>query len=275
MSKIFKKAAPIVGGAIGTAVGGPIGGAIGSSLGGALAGGGGESVPTFNQGDFLNSQIQAGTFGVDSPLGQINIKRGPSGEIIRSFEQSGADETRNRLIGQGLAGLDFDPSSAEDAFFNRQTRLLTPQFERAQERQEENLLNRGLQLGSEQFGQAQEDLRNQQSGILSDIANQAVFAGQGLLGSQIGNINQLGAGRDINTLSNIGSNIGSTGLQSGFTQQLADQQARALEKAQAGSTQNQLLGSIGGLIGNQMGGGGGFSSGGLGGILSGGLFGNI
>ena len=276
MSSVLKIAAPIVGGM----VAGPTGAAIGSAAAG-MIGGGGKSVPSFNQQDFLNSQIQAGTFGVDSPLGNINIARGPSGEIVRQFEQSEADKTRNRLIGQGLGGLDFDPTRAEDAFFQRQTRLLNPLFDRAQERQEENLLNRGLQLGSEQFGQAQEDLRNQQSGILSDIANQAVFSGQGLLGSQIGNINQLGAGRDINTLSNIGSNIGATGLQSGFQQSLADQQARALEKAQSGAALGQLGGAIGGILaaprdnfaGQQTGVIGPFQKPSI--FASGGLYGNI
>lgn len=249
MSKILKKAAPIAGMVAGNIIAPGFGGSIGSALGGALAGGIGGDSPEFDSQQALNSQIQSGTFGVDSPLGNINIQRGANGEIIKQFDQSGADESRNRLIGQGLGGLNLDPSRAEDAFFDRQTRLLQPQFDRQRESLDENLINRGLQLGSERSRQLTGDLRDQQAGTLSDIANQAVFSGQNLLGSQIGNINQLGAGRDINTLNSLGGSLGNTGLSDGFNNQFNDQLALQQDKSQTGQDIGRLLGSsLGGFF---------------------------
>ena len=48
------------------------------------------------------------------------------------------------------------------------------------------------------------DLQNKQLGALSDLAADAIFAGQDYTGGQIGNINALTSGRDVYALSGMG-----------------------------------------------------------------------
>ena len=187
-----------------------------------------------------------GTYGVDSPLGQVQVVQNPDGTFSRKFTQSEADVQRQSLIGQGLGGLSLDPQRAEEAFYGRATRLLTPQFERQRERLDESLINRGIGVGSEQYRQSLEDLRNQQSGQLQDIASRAVTAAPAVTGSQISNINQLAAGRDIGALSGMGGQIGSAGARSTYDQQFAAQQAN--QQAQRAFDQQNMQ-MLGGLLG--------------------------
>lgn len=173
--------------------------------------------PKYNQSRGFSSQEKAaqlqqkyGIYGVDSPLGGVNLVQNPDGTYTQQFTQSAADEQRNALIGQGLSGISLDPTQAQDAYYQQATRLLTPQFERQQERLDTNLINRGIGVGTEQYSQALEDLQNQQAGTLSDIANQSVFAGQDLLGSQISNIGSLTGQRDIGALSALRTPTGAS-----------------------------------------------------------------
>ena len=153
-------------------------------------------------------QTKYGMLGVDSPLGKTDVVQTADGTFERTFEQSQADETRNKLINQGLSGVSLDPTRAEDAYYDRATRLLTPQFDRQTERMDENLINRGIGVGNEQYNQQMGDLQDRQQGTLSDLANQAVFAGQDLAGSQIANTNQLAGGRDIMSLASLATPTG-------------------------------------------------------------------
>lgn len=125
----------------------------------------------------------------------------------RTFESSANDQQRNALINQGLAGLDLDPTSVQDAYYNQATRLLNNQFDRQRTSTDTNLINRGIQTGTEQYNQVMGDLQDRQNATLQDIANQAVYMGDQNIGQKIGNINSLAGGRDINTL--IGMDSGS------------------------------------------------------------------
>lgn len=181
-----------------------------------------EKPKTFSAQESLNDQIAAaqakakyGLYGIEgSPFGSTRTTEDPTtGQISREFDISPDDVTRGNLISQGLGGVELDPTRAEDAYFDRATRQLLPQFERQGERLDENLINRGIGVGTEQYNQQTEDLRNIQQGTLADLANKSVFAGQDYTGGQIGNINKLAAGRDILSLAQLasptGANIGS------------------------------------------------------------------
>lgn len=125
----------------------------------------------------------------------------------RTFESSANDQQRNALINQGLAGLDLDPTSVQDAYYNQATRLLNNQFDQQRRTADTNLINRGIQTGTEQYNQVMGDLQDRQNATLQDIANQAVYMGDANIGQKIGNVNSLAGGRDINTL--IGMDSGS------------------------------------------------------------------
>ena len=153
---------------------------------------------------------QFALFGVDSPFGSTGVVEQPDGTFQRQFDESAQDVQRGQLIGQGLSGLNLDPTRQEDAFFDRATRKLLPQFEESREALQERLINQGLDPSSEQSERRTRLLEEQQQGTLSDLANQSVFAGQDFTGGQISNINQLGAGRDIFSLASLASPTGAT-----------------------------------------------------------------
>lgn len=125
----------------------------------------------------------------------------------RTFESSTNDQQRNALINQGLAGLSLDPTSVQDAYYNQATRLLNNQFDQQRRTADTNLINRGIQTGTEQYNQVMGDLQDRQNATLQDIADQAVYMGDANIGQKIGNVNSLAGGRDINTL--IGMDSGS------------------------------------------------------------------
>lgn len=125
----------------------------------------------------------------------------------RTFESSANDQQRNALINQGLAGLSLDPTNVQDAYYNQATRLLNNQFDQQRRTADTNLINRGIQTGTEQYNQVMGDLQDRQNATLQDIANQAVYMGDANIGQKIGNVNSLAGGRDINTL--IGMDSGS------------------------------------------------------------------
>lgn len=146
--------------------------------------------------------------GVQSDLGSYQVQRNADGTYSKVFNSSANDQARNNLIGQGLSGLSLDPTATQDAYYNQATRLLNNQFDRQKESTDTNLINRGIQVGTDQYNRVMGDLTDRQNGTLQDIANQSVYMGNANIGQQIGNINSLGAGRDINTLAQIngGSN---------------------------------------------------------------------
>lgn len=146
--------------------------------------------------------------GVQSDLGSYQVQRNADGTYSKVFNSSANDQARNNLIGQGLSGLSLDPTATQDAYYNQATRLLNNQFDRQKESTDTNLINRGIQVGTDQYNRVMGDLADRQNGTLQDIANQSVYMGNANIGQQIGNINSLGAGRDINTLAQIngGSN---------------------------------------------------------------------
>lgn len=192
-----------------------------------------EEAKSYSATDSYNDQVRAaeaqakyGTYGVDSSLGGMELVQNDDGTYSKKFTDSTADVTRGNLINQGLTSLSMDPTDAENAYYDRATRLLGDDFNRATENLDSNLINRGIGVGNEQYNEQMQNLQESQQGTLSDIANQAVFAGQDLLGSQVGNINNLSAGRDIYGLSGLESGTGAS-ITSQLGQAIASQNSAA------------------------------------------------
>ena len=154
----------------------------------------------------------------------------------RTFESSANDHQRNALINQGLAGLSLDPTNVQDAYYNQATRLLNNQFDQQRRTADTNLINRGIQTGTEQYNQVMGDLQDRQNATLQDIANQAVYMGDANIGQKIGNVNSLAGGRDINTL--IGMDSGSN---SAYDDKYKSDIYRDLMRGQRNSNATQLL----------------------------------
>ena len=160
----------------------------------------GSSGPKYSQ----DAGAMTSQYGVQSDLGNMSIVKNSDGTYSKKYDSSANDIARNNLISQGLSGLSLDPTATQDAYYNQATRLLNNQFDREKTSTDTNLINRGIQVGSDQYNRVMGDLSDRQNGTLQDIANQAVYMGQQNLGQQIGNINSIGAGRDIFALSGMG-----------------------------------------------------------------------
>ena len=160
----------------------------------------GGNAPSYDQ----DASALTGQYGVQSDLGNMSIVKNADGTYSKKYESNANDVARNNLISQGLSGLSLDPTATQDAYYNQATRLLSNQFDRERTSADTNLINRGIQVGSDQYNRVMGDLQDRQNGTLQDIANQAVYMGQQNLGQQIGNINALGAGRDIGYVAGMG-----------------------------------------------------------------------
>lgn len=143
-------------------------------------------------------------YGVISDLGNLNLVKNADGTYSKKFTSSEIDNMRNALAREGLGAVTLDPQRETQAYYDRATRLLKDQYDRQLANTDEALINRGIQTGTKQYNQVMGDVQNNQLGALSDLANQAIFAGQGYTSGQIGNVNALTGARDINLVNGMG-----------------------------------------------------------------------
>jgi hypothetical protein len=165
---------------------------------------GGSGSPKYNALASMLSQEQ----GVESDLGSVEVV--PTGLFSskKVYKSSEIDKLRNALAKEGLQNVTLDPQREEQAYYNRATRLLNENYDRQLRNADEALINRGIQTGTKQYNQVMGDIQNNQLGALSDLANQAIFAGQGYTSGQIGNVNALTGARDIYHLQGMGGSNG-------------------------------------------------------------------
>lgn len=98
------------------------------------------------------------------------------------------DPTAGYSTSQLYGNINQDTANnAAQSYYDQATRLLNDQFDRQMRSADTNLINRGIQAGTEQYNQVMGDLTDRQNATLNDIANQAVFQGQGLLSTMLGN----------------------------------------------------------------------------------------
>lgn len=160
----------------------------------------GSSGPKYSQDKSALTQ----QYGVISDLGNMNLVKNADGTYSKKYTSSEIDQARNTLAQQGLGAVTLDPQEQQQAYYDRATRLLNDAYNRQYQNTDEALINRGIQTGTKQYNQVMGDLQNNQLGALSDIANQAIFAGQDYTSGQINNVNALTGARDIYALSGMG-----------------------------------------------------------------------
>jgi hypothetical protein len=160
----------------------------------------GGGAPKYNQDKSALTQ----QYGVISDLGNLNLVKNADGTYSKKFTSSEIDNMRNSLAREGLGAVTLDPQREEQAYYDRATRLLNDAYDRQLANTDEALINRGIQTGTKQYNQVMGDVQNNQLGALSDIANQAIFAGQGYTSGQIGNVNALTGARDIQYVNSMG-----------------------------------------------------------------------
>lgn len=160
----------------------------------------GGGTPKYNQDQSALTQ----QYGVISDLGNLNLVKNADGTYSKKFTSSEIDNMRNALAREGLGAVTLDPQAETQAYYDRATRLLKDQYDRQLANTDEALINRGIQTGTKQYNQVMGDVQNNQLGALSDLANAAIFAGQGYTSGQIGNVNALTGARDINYLPSMG-----------------------------------------------------------------------
>lgn len=156
--------------------------------------------PKYNQDQSALTQ----QYGVLSDLGNMQLVKNADGTYSKQYTSSDIDRARNALAQQGLGAVTLDPKAQQQAYYDRATRLLNDAYNRQYQATDEALINRGIQTGTKQYNQVMSDLQNNQLGALSDIANQAMFAGQDYTSGQIGNVNALTSDRDIYALAGMG-----------------------------------------------------------------------
>ena len=205
----------------------------------------GSSGPKYNQ----DASALTQQYGVISDLGNMNLVKNADGTYSKKYTSSEIDTARNALAQQGLGAVTLDPQAQEQAYYDRATRLLNDAYNRQYQNTDEALINRGIQTGTKQYNQVMGDLQNNQLGALSDLANQAIFAGQDYTGGQIGNINALTSGRDIYALSGMGgSNNAYDSAYQGRVYNEAMRNQRNKNMMNSVTIQG-LLGGLGGLAG--------------------------
>ena len=160
----------------------------------------GSSGPKYSQDKSALTQ----QYGVLSDLGNLNLVKNADGTYSKKFTSSEIDNMRNSLAREGLGAVTLDPQRETQAYYDRATRLLNDAYGRQLANTDEALINRGIQTGTKQYNQVMGDVQNNQLGALSDLANQAIFAGQGYTSGQIGNVNALTGARDINYVNSMG-----------------------------------------------------------------------
>lgn len=160
----------------------------------------GSSGPKYSQDQSALTQ----QYGVISDLGNLNLVKNADGTYSKKFTSSEIDNMRNALAREGLGAVTLDPQRETQAYYDRATRLLNDAYNRQLANTDEALINRGIQTGTKQYNQVMGDVQNNQLGALSDLANQAIFAGQDYTSGQIGNVNALTGARDISLVNSMG-----------------------------------------------------------------------
>lgn len=199
----------------------------------------GSSGPKYNA---LTSGLTQ-NYGIQSDLGNMKTVF-KNGQFVKQYESSDIDKARNALAQQGLGAVTLDPQEQTQAYYDRATRLLNDLYDRQYQNTDEALINRGIQTGTKQYNQVMGDLQNNQLGALSDIANQAIFAGQDYTSGQIGNVNALTGARDIYHLQGMG---GTNDVYDNLYNSKVYNEAMRNQRNQ--NIMNFIKGGIGGLTG--------------------------
>lgn len=205
---------------------------IGSALG--LNSGGTPQYQQYN----MDQAIKTQNFGVLSDLGNMSLKRNPDGSYSKVYTSSANDQARNNIMSNILAQMG-DVSGA-DKFYSDASKRINQEFADQRTALDENLINRGIQVGNSQYTDAMGDLADKQNQALNELATQSIFKGQELDNNRATLANILASGRDINALAGMGGT--NNAYDNYITQANAQQTAQAAGNLERG---DRLLGFLG------------------------------
>lgn len=162
------------------------------------------------------------------------------------------DPTTGYTASQLYGNINQDTANnAAQSYYDQATRLLNNQFDRQRTTADTNLINRGIQTGTDQYNQVMGDLQDRQNATLSDIANQSVFQGQNLLSTMLGNQAQQTANEGA-VFDNQGRLINNqAGLLSNQGRQLSNEGSYYANLGQILANQGQQVSNEGGVLANQ------------------------
>lgn len=159
-----------------------------------------------------------------------------------------ADQNRLGLIDQGVSNLNMDPNQATDAYFQQSMKNMQPELEKYMNKTNTSLINKGLPIGSQAYGEV---MRQQDNNISNQIANMYSNARSQSLSdqnAQIGNIGNLQ--NQIYTPQQL-AGIGATGLTDQYGQKFQNEMDIYNAKV---SSQNATKAAIGAGVGGIAGG---------------------
>lgn len=193
--------------------------------------------PQYQQYD-MDKAIKTQNFGVLSDLGNMSLQKNPDGSYSKVYTSSANDQARNNIMSNILAQMG-DVSGA-DQFYSDASKRINQEFADQRTALDENLINRGIQVGNSQYTDAMGDLADKQNQALNELATQSIFKGQELDNNRATLANILASGRDINSLASMGGT--NNAYDNYITQANAQQTAQAAGNLERG---DRFLGFLG------------------------------
>lgn len=180
----------------------------------------GGGMPIYNQNAARAEQTWAadqarkyGNVGVNSALGGYSWRTNPDGTQTVDVHHSDADKARMNHINNALGSLNMDPSSARANAYSMMTEGMNRDFNEQRQSYEQDLINKGIPIGSEAYNKAMGRLSDSHATALGSAGKQAMFAGQDYVQNQINQIGSLSSqiNNPLNQMvSGTGGNFGGT-----------------------------------------------------------------
>lgn len=185
-----------------------------------------------------DTAVKTGNIGVAGDLGNIGLRKNSDGTWSRTISLSGGDQQRNNLMADILGGM--GDTSGADQFYRDASARINKEFADQRAAADENLINRGIAVGNEQYNDVMGDITDRQNQNLNELATQAIFKGEDLDASKVNRANALSAGRDVGLLAGLG--LQNDNYSDYMTQSNAQKSAKAAGYKERG---NSLLGFLG------------------------------
>jgi len=214
-----------------------------------------------------------GTAGTPGTSGTSSATSTNNGMTIAGYpinqwqmESSGTEETNQatKLLQQNLLarsqGLGSTEEDAKTAFYNKAYNLLKPQLEEQQRVTAQDLANRGIPIGSEDYNRVMGNLQRSQGEQLSNLANQATLSGLSAQQSESGSLYNMLTG-SLPQSSGSQVQVSATPIADMMMQQYQNQYNQYANEVSSANQQMGTLGNIAGMGLNYLTGGLGGSAG--------------
>lgn len=186
----------------------------------------------------MDTAVKTGNIGVAGNLGSMGLRKNSDGTWSRTISLSDGDRQRNNLMADILSGM--GETSGADQFYRDASTRINKEYADQKAAADENLINRGIAVGNEQYNDVMGDITDRQNQNLNELATQAIFKGEELDTNKVNRANALSAGRDVGLLAGLG--LQNDNYSDYMTQSNAQKSAKAAGYKERG---NSLLGFLG------------------------------